>query len=105
MKDNARNVPGSSRAAALLSCPFVYIRGGQTNGSKISPKSVCFRECEFFNYSAPTTYNFTPLKRSDFPDTLPSQPIDSQTLTTETRDARLGSPDNAIPSPSGKRLG
>ena len=36
------------------------------NPSKISPKSVRFRICDFFNAYPPVTYNFNAVKRTDF---------------------------------------
>ena len=42
------------------------------NRSRISPKSVRFRKCEFFTPATPTTYHFNALKWTDF---LTASPI------------------------------
>jgi len=71
MKANARQEPGSTpsrRTGLSRSAPpprrFQIIP--ETSVQNLY-KSEHFRECEFFNGSATTTYNFTAIKCTDFP--------------------------------------
>jgi len=99
MTDNARHVPGSTRSCggiASISFPFflgsLLIPLGPENPSKTSPKSDRFRECEFFNCSASTAYNFTPIKRSDFCRAVSLLTVDNQSLGDESHNPRLKRP-------------
>ena len=93
MKANARHVPGSTRSyRAPLSRSFPFFLPSLLNlknPSKIRPKADHFHRCEFFNGYIPTTYNFDPLKRSDFSGALGLLAADNQRLATESHDARL----------------
>jgi hypothetical protein len=74
MKDHARHVPGSTRSrrpALSGSFPFFLPSLLSPKKSVQNPyKSDHLRECEFFNTSASTTYNFNMLKCTDFPAPL-----------------------------------
>jgi hypothetical protein len=74
MKDNTRHVPGSTRSSPTpLSLNAISVRRLQTLPEKSvqNPyKSDHFRECDFFNHSVSTTYNFNALKCTDFPAPL-----------------------------------
>jgi len=93
MKANARHVPGSTRSRRIpLSRSFPFFLPSLLNlknPSKIRPKADHFHRCEFFNGYIPTTYNFDPLKRSDFSGALGLLAADNQRLATESHDARL----------------
>jgi len=52
--------------ASLPLCAFALKPARSKNQSKISPKSVHFRECEFSTPVTPITYNFNALKCTDF---------------------------------------
>jgi hypothetical protein len=108
MKYNARHVPGSTRSCLIpLSRSFPFFVPSllsPKNPSKISPKSVHFHRCEFFNGHIPTTYNFDPLKPSDFPRALGLLAADNQRLATESHDARLKRADACYPFSPGEKV-
>jgi hypothetical protein len=84
MKDNAHQVPGSTRSCrTALSRLFPFAASSllssirPENRSKIGQKSVHFRECDFFKCSSSTIYNSDPLKSTDFLVTRSHLPIDN----------------------------
>jgi len=107
MKANARHVLGSTRSSrAPLSRSFPFFLPSLLslkNPSKIRPKSDHFHRYEFFNGYIQTTYNFDPLKRSDFPGALGLLAADNQRLATESHDARLKRADACCPFSPGEK--
>jgi hypothetical protein len=94
MKDNARQVPGSTPSRRT---PFVSIRvdsWSPENPAKMPPKCRQKRECHFFNDSASGIYNFDPQNWSHFPELghplladlekLAAEPCVSRKLSTAT---------------------
>ena len=96
MTDNTRHLPGSTQSRRTPLSPFLLHSSLSTlhlrNRSKTSPKSVRLGICEFFTYSAPTSYNFDTQKRSDFPVRLASLAVDNQSPDTESHGSRPGKP-------------
>jgi hypothetical protein len=93
MKANTRHDQSSSESlwtplspSATSTCRFLIL---SENRSKIGQKSVRFRECDFFNYSASDTYNFNPPKQTDFPVTLTPLPADKPGSVAETHNTRM----------------
>jgi len=92
MTDNARHIPGSTRSCRTpLSRSATPPRRFQNLGKstyKIQTKFRQNRECDFSNHSASTTYNFNALKCLNFSGGLPVSTVESQSLGTESHDAR-----------------
>jgi hypothetical protein len=78
MMDNARHVPGSTRSCTpVLSQSATHARRFQAlseNADKMRKKRRQNRECDFFNTSRSTTYNFIALKCPHFPPPLNLNP-------------------------------
>ena len=108
MKDNARHLPGSTRSCrpVLPRSPASIGACGSLpkNRSKISPKSVYFRICEFLNHSALTTYNLHTSKRSDFPAPPALLAAVNQSLDTGSPHVRLDGAVNGSPFSLGAKV-
>src|SRR5688500_1934131 len=62
MKDNARHVPGSTRSRRTPSESIRVHSWLAKSTNKMQSKCIQNRKCDFFRFSASTTYNFNAVK-------------------------------------------
>jgi hypothetical protein len=100
MKNNARRVPGSIRSCrAVMFQSATSARRFQSlrkSTYKTQTKCIQNRKCDFFNYSASTTYNFDAVKCPNFPG-LRVLTVGTQSLATESHDVRFRMPIDCYP--------
>jgi hypothetical protein len=108
VKAKTRHVPGSSRSCGTplsrsTDRPRRFHNFGKST-YKTQTKCRQNHKYDFLNYSASTTYNFTVLTCLNFTGTLRALTVDSQSLGTESRHARLGKPVECYPFSPGEKV-